>query len=131
MSKPILLVSDDGGPGRELKRALQKSAANFAIECAATRAEIAARRHPCLIVLDLKLSSEPASAVLNWLRNEPLYQDVPVFVLGCEAAKSEIGEAFRLGATSCFLAARGQINPIADGIATYVSLLVAPSYAAG
>jgi len=130
MSKPILLVSDDGGPGGTLKRALQKSATEFAIECAATRAEIAARRRPCLIVLDLMLSSEPAPEVLSWLRNEPLYQDVPVFVLGSEAGKGEIAAAFGLGASSCFVTAREQIEPIAEGIATYASLLAAPAVSA-
>jgi CheY-like chemotaxis protein len=131
MSRHILVVSDKGGSDHELQRALRKCAAGIEVECAKTRAEISALKRPCLIVLDLMLSTEPAPDVLRWLRDEPLYRDIPVFVLGSEAVKGDVGEAFRLGASSCFLTAREPIEPIADGIATYASLVAAPVCAAG
>jgi DNA-binding response OmpR family regulator len=132
MSKRILLVSDRGGPEHELKRALRRAADEFEIECAATRSEIVALPLPCLIILDLMLSSEPAPRVLGWLRSEPVYHKVPVFVLGSENVKREITESLRLGANSCLLMdfAREQIDPIAEGIATYASLLPTPAFGA-
>lgn len=132
MTKLILLIADRGGVDRELKSALKKSSAGVEIECAATRTEIAAVRHPSLIILDLMLSSEPASELLSWMRNEPRYRDVPVFVLGSQIVKRDIAEAYALGANSCFLMERepAHLAPIAEGIATYASLLPAPNFGA-
>jgi CheY-like chemotaxis protein len=112
---------------------LRRFAADFGVECACTRAEIAAIPRPSLILLDLTLSSEPAPEVLAWLRQEPIYQDVPVFVFGSKVVRHDISNAFRLGANSCFLLefARGHIDAIAEGIATYASLLAAPACGVG
>jgi len=130
MRKRILLISDKNAPEHELKRALRRVAGDFEIECASTRLEILALPWPCLIILDLMLSSEPAAEVLGWLRNEPRYAGVPVFILGSENVKREITESLRLGANSCLLMdfAREQVDPIAEGIATYASLLPTPAF---
>ncbi len=132
MTKRILVVCDKSGPEHELKRALRRAAGEFEVECAATRSEILGSPWPCLIILDLMLSSEPAAELLQWLRNEPRYHAVPVFVLGSHDVKREITESLRLGANSCLLMefAREQVEPIAEGIATYASLLLTPALGA-
>ncbi len=132
MTKRILVVCDKSGPEHELKRALTRAASDLEIECAATRSEIVTLPRPCLIILDLMRSSEPAVELLGWLRNEPLYHAVPVFVLGSHDVKGEITESLRLGANACLLMefAREQVEPIAEGIATYASLLATPALGA-
>lgn len=129
MSKLILLVADQEETDRGLECALKTSSAGCVIKSAGTRSEIAALARPSLIILDLMLSAEPASELLSWLRNEPIYRDVPVFVLGSQVVNRDIMEAYNVGANSCFLMelTREQFGPIAEGIATYVNMLPAPA----
>ncbi len=125
MGKLILLVADSAESLGELKRALSNFSSDCQIHSAETCDEIAALPLPSLILLDLLLASEPASKVLVWLRAQPTYRDIPVFVLGSESVERDITEAFRRGAGSCFVltGARDQFEPLAEGLAIYASLL--------
>jgi CheY-like chemotaxis protein len=132
MTNLILLVSDDDCGDCPLQLALTKTAPEFGVELVDSRAGIEALRTPSVILLDLKLSREPALDVLRWLRTEPRYKHVPVFVLTPRTVDAT--NAYALGANSCLLRQSAQegLEPIAQGIAAYASLIAAtpPGHAA-
>jgi DNA-binding NarL/FixJ family response regulator len=74
------------------------------------------------------LSSESPFEVLRWLRAEPRFAHVPVFVLGSKVVNHEIDEAYALGANSCLLK-ESELNgfeKIVRAIAAYVGLITTP-----
>ena len=127
MSRLILLIADQGAA--EFRRVLQEAAPDCGIECAGTREQIRSLRRPSLIIIDLLLCSEPAAAMLSWLRSDPDFRDIPVFVLGSKTLARDITQSYELGATSCFItdSADRDLRPLAQGIAAYASLLPAPT----
>jgi DNA-binding NarL/FixJ family response regulator len=129
MSRVILVVADDGA--EDFRQVLQQAAPDCVIVCASTRREIASLARPSLIIIDLLLSSEPAAAILSWLRSRPEFRDIPVFVLGSKILARDVAETYKLGATSCFVTERAgeELRPLAQGIAAFASLLPAARYA--
>jgi CheY-like chemotaxis protein len=120
MTNLILLVSDEDRADCPLERALTKTAPEFRVELVDNRAGIEALRTPSVILLDL--SQERALDVLRWLRTDPRYKQVPVFVLAPRA--DDVTNAYALGANSCLLKQPAQkLEPIAQGIAAYASLI--------
>ena len=67
--------------------------------------------------------TEPAFDILRWLRAEPRFKQVPVFVLAPQSV--DVNEAYALGANSCFIRNQrdAELEPIMDGIAAYASLI--------
>ena len=121
MTNVILLVSDEDRADCPLQRALTRTAPEFRVELVDNRAGIEALRTPSVILLDL--SEERALDVLRWLRTDPRYKQVPVFVLAPQA--DDVTNAYALGANSCLLKQPAQgLEPIAQGIAAYASLIV-------
>lgn len=125
MSHLILFISDDESTDRELRLALTKATPECELVFAGSREEVTAFGSPSVILLDLMLSHGPAFDVLRWLRIEAPYKDIPVFVLGSEIIDHEVTEAYALGANACLLKRPTDdgLDPLAQGIATYVSLL--------
>ena len=125
MSNVILVISDDRQPDGRLRVALTKTAPQCQVEFAGSRAEIPETHRPALILLDLKLSREPAFDVLRWLRTEQRYRQTPVFVLGSDVVDQDVNEAYSLGANSCLLVrpVSDGFDQIAQGIAAYASLM--------
>jgi len=125
MNHLILLMSSGGGPDHPLHLALTKAAPDCHVESVWNCDQIAELRQPALILLDLLRSYEPALEVLRWLRTEQRYKNVPVFVLGSDAGDLPVNQAYALGANSCLVMnpAPDSLEPIAQGIATYASLL--------
>jgi len=122
----ILFISDDVAANREIRLALTKSEPDCQVEFVGTTEEIKGLRTPTLILLDLMLSRQPALDVLRWLRSDRRFKRVPVFVLGSDIIDREASEAYQLGANSCLKKAAGPaFEPIAQGIATYASLIAA------
>ena len=120
MTNVILLVSDEDRADCPLQRALTKTAPEFKVELVDNREGIEALRTPSVILLDL--SQERALDVLRWLRTDPRYKQVPVFVLAPRA--DDVTNAYALGANSCLLKQPAQkLEPIAEGIAAYASLI--------
>jgi CheY-like chemotaxis protein len=132
MKTLVLLIGDDGGAGRRLLNALTRTAPAFHVELVDGRADIETLHTPAVILLDLKLSKQPAFEILRWLRSDYRYQKLPVFVLATETANHNVNEAYALGANSCFLTdeAGERLEHIAEGIAAYVSLMPAMDCAA-
>ena len=125
----ILFVSDDDRENGPLQDALTGMAPHFRVEKANSRAEIDALSTPALIILDLKLSREPALDLLRWLRTHQRYKQVPVFVLA--PRNTDATDAYALGANSCLLkpSAQERPGPIARGIVAYASLIAEPASA--
>jgi DNA-binding response OmpR family regulator len=121
MTNSILLVSDDDRADCPLQLALTRTAPQFGVELVNSRAGIEALRTPSVILLDL--SQERALDVLRWLRTDRRYEQVPVFVLSPQT--DDVTNAYALGANSCLLKQPAQegLEPIAQGIAAYASLI--------
>jgi DNA-binding response OmpR family regulator len=127
----IVVVSDDSGTDRQLRHAFKQSAPECNVGVVRSRGELDALHPPSLIILDLMLSHEAPFDVLRWLRTEPRYQQVPVFVLGSEIVDHEIDEAYALGANSCFLTETEPqgLERIVRAMVTYVGLVGTPGCA--
>jgi len=67
----ILVISDDSGTDRQLRRAFKKTAPACNVRVVRSRKELDALHPPSLIILDLMRSSEAPFDVLRWLRTEP------------------------------------------------------------
>jgi hypothetical protein len=121
MTNVILLVSDEDRGECPWQRALTRTAPEFRVELVDNRAGIEASRTPSVILLDL--SQEKVLDLLRWLRTDPRYKQVPGFVLAPQA--DDVTNAYALGANSCFLRQPAQegLEPIAQGIAAYASLI--------
>lgn len=129
MSNLILVISDDRNVDGRLRLALTEAAPECQVEFAGSREEIPPAHRPSLILLDLMLSREPAFDVLRWLRTDQRSRHTPVFVLGSEVVDQDVNEAYSLGADSCLLmrSVSDGLDQIAQGIATYASLIPSPT----
>lgn len=58
---------------------------------------------PALMVLDLRLPKIPGLEVLKWIRQQPVFQELPVIILSSSDADADIETAYRLGANSYFV----------------------------
>ena len=123
-----ILVVSDGGADTVLEQLFSRTAPQGSIAVVRSRKEIEFARTPKLIILDLMLSNEPAFDVLRWLRSEPRYKQVPVFVLGSKAVDHKIDEAYALGANSCLLrdSETNGLDKIVGAIAIYAGLIQTP-----
>jgi DNA-binding response OmpR family regulator len=113
----------------QFRLALTETAPRCQVEFVGSREEIPPAHRPSLILLDLMLSREPVFDVLKWLRAQQRYEHTPVFVLGSEVVEDDVNEAYSLGADSCLLmrSMSDGFNKIAQGIATYASLIPSPA----
>jgi DNA-binding response OmpR family regulator len=122
MTNVILLVSDEDRALCPLRLALTRTAPEFRVELVDSRAGIEAFRTPSVILLDLPQGR--ALDILRWLRADQRYEQVPVFVLAPRT--DDVTNAYALGANSCLLKQPAQgMEPIAQGIAAYASLIAA------
>jgi len=124
----ILVISDDSGTDRHLRLAFTRTAPECNVGVVHNRKEIEALHTPNLILLDLMLANEPPFDVLRWLRTQPRYTQIPVFVLGSAAVDHDVNQAYALGANSCLLKdpeSHGLEN-IVRAMATYVDLIGTP-----
>src|SRR6185369_12007224 len=58
---------------------------------------------PALILLDLRLPKIPGLDVLKWIRQQPVFEPLPVVILTSSEADTDIETAYRLGAHSYFV----------------------------
>src|SRR5258708_1243477 len=55
---------------------------------------------PDLVLLDLKLPSISGFEVLQWIRDQPDFQRLPVVILSASSEPKNIDEAYRFGANA-------------------------------
>ncbi len=58
---------------------------------------------PSLLVLDLKMPIKTGFEVLEWVRAQPRFQNLPVVVLSSSDDSADLKRAYNLGATSYFV----------------------------
>jgi len=58
---------------------------------------------PQLILLDLKLPLKSGLEVLKWIREQPVLKRIPVIVFTSSLDRSDVNEAYDLGANGYFL----------------------------
>jgi len=106
----LLLVEDDPSDVLFFERALTKAGGDVPLRVARDGNEavaylagqgVAADRGqhplPLLVVLDLKLPYRSGFEVLEWLRKEPIFKDLPVIVLTSSREPSDLSRAKALG----------------------------------
>jgi two-component system response regulator len=92
-----------------------------AIACAGPNREL---RLPGLILLDLKMPMLGGFDVLEWLRLQPVFKNVPTYILSSSALESDKARARQLGATGYFV----KSSDFSDVVETLNTLLPSPSF---
>lgn len=111
MTEPtILLIEDNGNDVVLIKRALAKAKVanplalvpdgDEAVAYLAGAAAGADGTVPGLILLDLKLPRRSGLEVLQWLRQQPRLQKIPVVALTSSREPGDINRAYELGVNS-------------------------------
>jgi CheY-like chemotaxis protein len=109
----ILHVEDDPNDVLLVQRALRKANAPLAIQAVSdgdkalaylSGAEAYSDREksplPHLVLLDLKMPRKSGLDVLRWIQEHPAFQMMIVIVLSSSRNKSDVDEAYQLGARS-------------------------------
>lgn len=109
--QPLLLVDDDPGDLFLLERALQKAGIELPQHVANNGEETIAYLSgagefsdrnkypiPLAVFLDLKMPFISGFEVLEWMRSQPQFSDLPVFVLTGSALDRDRQRALELGA---------------------------------
>jgi CheY-like chemotaxis protein len=119
MSTPkpvILLAEDDDNDVFFMRRALQKSQLDFAVQVVSDgqqatdylsgTGKFSNREQypfPSVILLDLKMPFLDGFEVLTWIRKQPSFNEVPVAVLTSSAEERDRRRARELGARAYFV----------------------------
>jgi CheY-like chemotaxis protein len=112
----ILQVEDDENDVLFLRGAMKRACAEISLQTAVDGeqaigylsgsgryADRQAYPLPALVLLDLHLPKIPGHDVLKWIREQPVFQTLPVVILTSSEADSDIETAYRLGAHSYFV----------------------------
>lgn len=112
----ILLAEDDENDVFFMRRALQKSQVNFAVQVVTDgqqatdylggEGKFSNREQypiPSVILLDLKMPFLDGFEVLAWIRKQPSFNGIPVAVLTSSAEERDRRRARELGATAYFV----------------------------
>jgi CheY-like chemotaxis protein len=115
MSLIVLTVDDSSDDTLLLQRACHRAGVKFSLQAVDDGTKAIAylsglegfsdrTRHPIpdLILLDLKMPVKTGFEVLDWLRNHPEFESVPVAVLTASHHEADVRQAYRKGA-KCFL----------------------------
>ena len=124
-AKTILLVEDEL-PFRLIYRDALGTFYGFEVLEAEDGEEALAmvkKQPPDLILLDLVLPKKSGLDVLQELKNDPLYQHIPVVVYSVIDEKSEIDKAMKLGASDYTIKS---ITPAAEVVSKIRTLLKIP-----
>src|SRR5579872_6375828 len=90
----VLLVSGDLQLTRRLTTAFAKAAPRFVVNRAVNRSQIESLAVPALMLLDLRLTGEPATELLRWFRADSRYRHIPVIALGSEGMELDMEKAY-------------------------------------
>lgn len=109
--RPVLYAEDEDNDAFLMQRAFAKACVSnplrvvddgpAAIRYLSGDGEFADRlRHPlpCLLLLDLNLPRRSGLEVLQWVRAQPAFAELPVVILTSSSQDRDIGSAYTLGA---------------------------------
>lgn len=127
----ILLVEDDPNDILLFEKALGTK--NFPIElvvvrdgekaisffCESEKEE--APRTPDLVLLDLKLPRKSGFEVLEWIKNHPVYSNIPVIIFSSSNQTKDLQTAYSLGANSYLVKPTGfaELNKLIEALGGY------------
>lgn len=61
---------------------------------------------PNVVVIDLNMPKRDGFQVLEWIRSQPQFDSIPVYVLSVSAEGEKVDQAMKLGATGYFTKAK-------------------------
>ena len=124
MELRLLLIHGDRPRDLLYKTILSSVEPAMDISIAQTREEIESHPLPVLILLDLDLSLPSSLEILEWLRSEKSYHQIPVIALTSTQTADRVNRAYELGANSCVMKTEnGLMAEIARGIASFARIL--------
>ena len=104
-TKSVLIV-DDSKAMRTMLTSITRSVLNVRCDHAADGAEaikLAMGHEYDLIVTDINMPHINGIQLLSLVRGQEHYKETPVIVISTEGSKEDIGRAFSLGATECYI----------------------------
>jgi CheY-like chemotaxis protein len=112
----ILQIEDDENDIHFLRLAMNQACASVSLQTAVDGeqaigylsgsgpyADRQAYPLPALILLDLRMPKIPGLHLLKWIRQQPVFQTLPVVILTSSDADSDIETAYRLAVNSYFV----------------------------
>lgn len=107
-SRSLLVAEDDESDVFLLQRAFREAElltpvtmvrdGQAAIDFLQERCQAIQDQLPALIILDLKMPRRTGLEVLQWLRQQPVLQCLPVFIFSSSARREDVERAYSLGA---------------------------------
>lgn len=123
----ILLVEDESNDALLLERAFRRAnlSPNLkvvtdgeqAVEYLEGKGKFSDRAEfpiPSLLLLDLKLPRRSGLEVLEWIRQQDTFKEMPVIVLTSSRHTADIDKAYDLGATSYMAKPEGNFDELAE-----------------
>jgi CheY-like chemotaxis protein len=98
-----ILVVEDNAPDRELLRDWLE-AEGLEVDCATTleQAFAAFQSHPPeLVLLDVQLGSQEGLALIEWMRRDPKFRDLPVIAVTAHTLVTDYDRVTRAGCCAC------------------------------
>ena len=109
----VLYVEDDRNDAALVQRACHKARVSFELQIVTDGAQAMAylngadvysdRRHhplPEMIILDLKMPGHNGFEVLQWIRQQSQFKDLPVIIFSSSKQEGDMKRAYDTGATS-------------------------------
>ncbi len=121
--KTILLVEDDNFVGMAYKDGLTR--AGFLVENALDGFEAiekAQKMRPDLILLDLVMPLKNGFEVLEELRKDKTFSDIPIVVVSNLGQESDVEKAMNLGATDYVMKNQISMKQMVERIQKYVKM---------
>jgi CheY-like chemotaxis protein len=95
------------------------------VSVARTPVEVRSKPVPDVILLDLSLAQPSSFEILQWLRSENPYLEIPVIALSSANIADSVERAYQLGANACVLKRNdgGLDDEVVRGIGSYAKAL--------
>ena len=101
MSTRTILIADDSAPMRGLLVAIVESLGDYKIVQASSGFEalrLLPRDHVDLILTDINMPDINGLELIRYLRENPNYKNIPVFIISTEGSAKDIEKGKQLGA---------------------------------
>lgn len=101
MSTKTILIADDSAAMRAMLVAVVESVGDFQIVEASSGFEalrLLPREHVDLIMTDVNMPDINGLELISYLRNNPNYKNIPVFIISTEGSAKDVEKGKQLGA---------------------------------
>lgn len=137
MDPRLLIVDDSDDDIFFLTRALRKSGISHPVDCAANGAQgikylqtflekpHAGDELPSMVLLDLKMPLVDGHQVLEWIRAQPAFNQLPVYILSSSQLDLDISKAKKSGAADYWV--KPSSLPEYQDLASRIKTILEPS----